>query len=210
MAYSDFNLKSVKQAFSLKTEEQSDLFAKVGDAKVSELLQAWLNEMVPLGLTIGTQKARSEMIIVPILVEARRLIQRRVSLFSGIEFDVAPEQGLNGMSDFIFSKSPEQLMLTSPSLVIVGSQKEDVNAAIPSCIAQMVAARIFNEREETNLKIIYGAVTAGSIWKFLKLENQTVFVDRTEYYLPQTGRILGILSYIFHEGGTMVQQKTAP
>lgn len=208
MAYSDFNLKSVKQTFSLKTEEQSDLFAKVGDAKVSELLQAWLNEMVPLGLTIGTQKARSEMIIVPILVEARRLTQRRVSLFSGIEFDVAPEQGLTGVCDFIFSKSSEQLMLTSPSLVIVGSQKEDVNAAIAPCIAQMVAARIFNEREEANLKVIYGAVTAGSIWKFLKLEGQTVFVDRTEYYLPQVGRILGILSHIFHEGGTM--QKTAP
>lgn len=208
MAYSDFNLKSVKQAFSLKTEEQSDLFAKVGDAKVSEHLQAWMQEMVPLGLTIGTQKARSEMIIVPILVEARRLLQRRVSLFSGIEFDVAPEQGLTGTCDFVFSKSPEQLMLTSPSLVIVGSKKEDVNGEIASCIAQMVAARIFNEREETNLKIIYGAVTAGSIWKFLKLEGQTVFVDRTEYYLPQMGRILGILSHIFYEGGTM--QKTAP
>jgi len=195
-------LKSIKQTFSLKTEEQNDLFGKVADVKVSEHLNAWLQEQVPLGLAIGTDKARSEMIIAPILVEARRLMQRRVSLFSGIPFDVVPEQGLTGVCDFIFSKSEEQLMLTTPSLVIVGAKKEDVNSAIASCIAQMVAARIFNEREETNLKAIYGAITAGSIWKFLKLEGQSVFVDRTEYYLPQVGKILGILLHIFHEGGT--------
>lgn len=65
----------------------------------------------------------------------------------------------------------------------------------------MVAARIFNEREETGVKTIYGVVTVGSIWKFLKLEGQTVFVDRAEYYLPQAGKILAILLHIFHEGG---------
>ena len=65
----------------------------------------------------------------------------------------------------------------------------------------MVAARIFNEREETGVKTIYGAVTVGSVWKFLKLEGQTVFVDRSEYYLPQVGKILGILLHIFQERG---------
>lgn len=208
MAYSDFTLKSVKQAFSLKTDEQQELFAKIVDVKVSEHLQTWLQEQVPLGLAIGTQKARSEMIIAPILVEARKLMQRRVSLFSGIEFDVDPDRGLSGVCDFIFSRSAEQLMLTSPFLVIVGAEKEDINQGIARCIAEMVAARIFNEREETNIKTIYGAVTVGSIWKFVKLEGQTVFVDRAEYYLPQTGKILAILLHIFHEGGT-VGQKTA-
>jgi hypothetical protein len=207
MAYSDFTLKSVKQAFSLKTDEQQELFSKVVDVKTSEHLQAWLQEQVPLGLAIGTQKARSEMIIAPILVEARKLMQRRVSLFSGIDFDVAPDQGLNGICDFIFCRSAEQLMLTSPFMVIVGAEKEDINQGIARCIAEMVAARIFNEREETGVKTIHGVVTVGSIWKFLKLEGQTIFVDRAEYYLPQTGKILAILLHIFHEGGTV--QKVA-
>ena len=61
-------------------------------------------------------------------------------------------------------------MLTSPFLVIVGAEKEDINQGIGRCIAEMVAARIFNEREETGVKTIYGVVTVGSIWKFLKLE----------------------------------------
>jgi hypothetical protein len=203
MAYSDFTLKSVKQAFSLKTDEQQELFSKIVDVKTSEHLHAWLQEQVPLGLAIGTQKARSEMIIAPILVEARKLMQRRVSLFSGIDFDVAPDQGLNGTCDFIFCRSAEQLMLTSPFLVVVGAEKEDINHGIARCIAEMVAARIFNEREETGVKTIYGVVTVGSIWKFLKLEGQTVFVDRAEYYLPQNGKILAILLHIFHEGGTV-------
>ena len=72
----------------------------------------------------------------------------------------------------------------------------------------MIGARIFNEREDTNIKTIYGVVTVGSVWKFLKLEGQTVFIDRTEYYLPQVGKILGILQSIFQEG-TAWQQKAA-
>jgi hypothetical protein len=203
MAYGDFTLKSVKQAFSLKTEEQNDLFAKVIDARVSEHLNSWLQEQVPLGLAIGTEKARSEMIIAPILVEARKLFQRRVSLFSGIEFDVAADQGLSGVCDFIFSRSPEQLTLTAPAVMIVGAKREEINPEIPRCIAEMVAARTYNEREETNVKTIYGVVTVGSIWKFLKLEGQTVFVDKSEYYLPQVGKIIGILLHIFQEGGTV-------
>jgi hypothetical protein len=208
MAYSDFTLKSVKQAFSLKTEEQNDLFAKVIDAKVSEHLNSWLQEQVPLGLAIGTEKARSEMIIAPILVEARKLFQRRVSLFSGIEFDVDANQGLTGVCDFIFSRSPEQLTLTAPSVMIVGAKREEINPGIARCIAEMIGARIFNEREDTNIKTIYGVVTVGSVWKVLKLEGQTVFIDRTEYYLPQVGKILGILQSIFQEG-TAWQQKAA-
>lgn len=98
-------------------------------------------------------------------------------------------------------------MLISPFLVVVGSEKEDINQGIARCIAEMVAARIFNEREDTGVKTIYGVVTVGSISKFLKLEGQTVIVDRGEYYLPQTGKILAILLHIFHEGGTV--QKAA-
>jgi hypothetical protein len=34
----------------------------------------------------------------------------------------------------------------------------------------MLAARIFNERAGNENLIIYGTVTTGSIWQFLKLE----------------------------------------
>jgi len=200
MAYSDFTLKSVKERFSLTTSEQHDLFTEVPEVTVSEHLQRLLQEHVPLGLAINTEKARSELIVAPILVEARRLTGRRVSLFSGIEFNVASEQGLNGVCDFIFSRSPEQLLLVAPAMMLVEAKKDDIYSALGQCIAEMVAARLYNEREGQGVTTIYGAVTTGSIWKFLKLEGSLVFVDRTEHYLERPGKILAILLYILQDG----------
>jgi hypothetical protein len=119
MAYSEFNFDSVRQRFGLSTDEQTDLFVQVAVVEPSQILRAALEENIPLGLAIGTEKARSELMIMPVLVEARRLAGRRVSLFSGVEFNVAPEQGLNGFCDFIFSLSPEQYVLRTPALMVV-------------------------------------------------------------------------------------------
>ena len=60
----------------------------------------------------------------------------------------------------------------------------------------MVAAQIFNEREGTSLETIYGAVTTGSEWKFLQLEQKAVTIDSRLYYLAEIEKILGILLHI--------------
>jgi hypothetical protein len=82
----------------------------VPDHAISPLLQMLLEENVPLALAINTEKARSELIVTPILLEVWRLMRREISLFSGIEFNVAPDRGLNGVCDFILSRSPMQLV----------------------------------------------------------------------------------------------------
>ena len=43
---------------------------------------------------------------------------------------------------------------------------------------EMVAARIFNEREGTPRETLHGAVTTGDVWKFLRLEGDTVWIDQ--------------------------------
>jgi hypothetical protein len=58
----------------------------------------------------------------------------------------------------------------------------------------MVAAQIFNEREENEISVIYGTVTSGTNWKFLKLEGKVVEIDLVEYYLTDVNKILGILA----------------
>jgi hypothetical protein len=58
----------------------------------------------------------------------------------------------------------------------------------------MVAAQIFNEREGNEILVIYGAVTSGTNWKFLKLEGKVVEIDLVEYYLTDVNKILGILA----------------
>src|SRR2546421_1097211 len=114
MAYSDFTLEDIKQKFQLLIREDTDVFARVNSVEVSETLQTILQEYVPLALAINTEKSRSELMIAPILVEFRRLARRQVSLFSGLEFNVDAQQGLNGVCDFIVSNSTEQLYITTP------------------------------------------------------------------------------------------------
>jgi hypothetical protein len=63
----------------------------------------------------------------------------------------------------------------------------------------MIAARIFNQREGNDISTIYGTVTTGTNWKFLKLINQVVEIDLTDYYINNIGKILGILSSIVME-----------
>jgi len=193
MAYSDFTLEDIKQKFQLLIREDTDVFARVTGIEVSETLQTILQEYVPLALAINTEKSRSELMIAPILVEFRRLARRQVSLFSGLEFNVDAQQGLNGVCDFIVSHSTEQLYITTPIIMIVEAKNENMKAGLPQCIAAMVAARLFNERRETRIDTLYGVVTTGNIWKFLQWAEGTVYVDLAEYHISNLGKLLGIL-----------------
>ena len=62
------------------------------------------------------------------------------------------------------------------------------------CIAEMVAAQIFNQQENNNISLILGVVTSGTNWRFLKLEDANIYIDLSEYYLSDINKILGILS----------------
>ncbi|WP_013320451.1 hypothetical protein [Gloeothece verrucosa] len=183
MSYSDFTLAKVKKSFDLKIIEDLDLFAQTTELAPSQLLDSFLRENSQLALKINTEKARSEMIIAPILLDLRKQAYLKISLFSGVEFNVDLEQGLNGTCDFLISASPEQLFITSPVISLVEAKKENIVGGLGQCVAQMVAAQIFNEREGNNIPIILGAVTSGNIWKFLQLEGKAIKIDFNEYYL---------------------------
>ena len=146
-----------------------------------------------LALALNTEKARSEMLICPILLEIKEISTSSISLFSGNDFTVDISIGLSGVCDFLISLSSEQLFLEAPAVVIVEAKKEDLNAGLGQCVAEMIAAQRFNENNHTSIPIIYGTVTTGDRWKFLKIENQTVTIGLIEYTLPPLEQILGIL-----------------
>ena len=197
MAYSDFTLNRVKKKLHLTLVESVDLFGAVPCQPPSTFLQETLQYNLPLALAINTEKSRSELIIAPILVEVKRQSQSRISLFSGVEFNVDPTLGLNGICDFLLSASQEQLAIDTPVVTIVEAKKENLNAGLGQCIAEMFAAKLFNDKEETPVPTIYGAVTTGNIWKFLRLQDTQVEIDLTEYLINQLDRVLGILSLGF-------------
>ena len=85
-----------------------------------------------------------------------------------------------------------------PVIAIVEAKNDNPMNGIGQCVAEMVAARLFNEREENNISTIYGGITTGSVWKFLKLEGQTVYIDLDEYHINDIGKILGVLLSMIH------------
>ncbi|OBQ06025.1 MAG: hypothetical protein AN490_12885 [Anabaena sp. AL09] len=93
MAYSDFTLSKFKKDFHIHINEKMDLFANIEPIQISEQLKNSLEETNELALAINTEKARSEMIITPILLEVRRRANSQISLFSGSDFNVDVEKG---------------------------------------------------------------------------------------------------------------------
>lgn len=200
MAYSDFSLASVKKYLNLTISPRQDLFSAVPALECSNHLTETLAYNVPFALASNTEKSRSEMIIAPILLELTKQFPDRISLFSGIDFTVDSDLGLNGSCDFLISRSVELLILTAPAILIVEAKKENINAGLGQCAAEMYAAKLFNEREGNQVSRIYGVVTTGEIWKFLTLEGQLVQIDLLEYFLNQVEKILGILAIGIQNG----------
>jgi hypothetical protein len=194
MAYSDFTLTRLKKEFGLQINEQPDLFADVVPIQGSDHLIQTLAETVRLAIAINTEKARSEMIIAPVLLEIRRKFQHPISLFSGSEFNVDESRGLVGYCDYILSRSQEQLTINAPVAVVVEAKNENIKGGLGQCAAIMLAAQLFNQQEGNGIAKIYGAVTTGEIWKFLTLSETIVSIDLSDYYIVRDlQKILGIL-----------------
>ncbi len=193
MAYSDFTLKKVKSELNIKIIEDEELFLNVNSLKISSFLETILKRNVPLALAINTEKARSELIIANILLEIKEQLKNKISFFSGIDFTVDKDKGLNGYCDFILSRSAEQFYLDTPVVTIVEAKNENIISGLGQCIAEMYAAAIFNTREKNAITCIYGAVTIGDEWKFIKLVENTAYIDIEKYYINDIQKIVAIL-----------------
>jgi len=155
-----------------------------------------LKRNLPLAINLNTEKARSELLIAPLLFELKFLHPDRVSLFSGIEFTVDISAGLSGRCDYIFSQNPQQLALTAPICVLVEAKSENIVAVIPQCLAEMVAAQQFNATEGQPEQPIYGVVTTGVLWRFMVLNGLKATVDDVEYPIQLPRKIFGVLSWM--------------
>lgn len=193
MAYSDFDLRTARERLGVRLREDIDLFGKVQPLSVPARLREILDEWGPAALAMNTEKARSEMIIAPILMEAVRLSAHKLNLFSGITFDVDKERGLSGVCDYLLARSPERYFLCDPVVAVVEAKREDIPAGLGQCLAAMVGVREFNAKAGA-VGPVFGAVTTGNNWRFVKLEGDEAFIDRREYYyLDHMDKILGIL-----------------
>jgi hypothetical protein len=199
MSYREFTIPDLKQKLGLHLEEDVSLYEGVEDVAPSAALVAWLEENLPLALGINTEKARSELIIAPVLLEVRRLFGRQIGFFSGRELNVDQARGLVGVCDFLLSLSPERYVVTAPLFVATEAKNEDMPAGLPQCLAEMVAVQEFNRRSGVVLPSVHGVVTTGSNWRFLRLIGTDAWIDRREYYIHDLDRILGVLCRVVRD-----------
>ena len=200
MVYSNFTLQTVREAFDLEEVDTANLFARSEPMAPSGLLTAVLARNIPLATAIGTEKAKSEMIVADVLVELREQLEHRISLFSGIDFNVDDESGLTGVCDFLISLSPVQFGIKAPVIVFVEAKNDNLEVGLGQCVAEMVAAQRFNAEKGNDILRVYGATTTGVLWRFLKLEEKKLHIDMAVYQIAQCDKVLGILA-------SMVKQK---
>lgn len=193
MPYSQFTIEQIKSSFGIRLSEKVGIFANIPEASYSNFLSETLDYNIPLALAINSEKSRSELIVMPILIELRKQFSNQISLFSGKDFTVDSQKGLNGFCDFMISKSPEQLIIEAPVIAIVEAKNDNIETGLGQCMAEMIAAQLFNHQKGNEVQKVYGVVTTGSLWKFMQLEEQIITIDLNEYFLGNVGKIVGIL-----------------
>ncbi len=194
MGYSNYKkIKTVVKKFQLDMQSVI-LFGEIQPVEPSAWLQETLRRAIISPPT--NEKSKAERIVSPILIEVLNDYSDIISFFSGEELNVASEDDLVGECDFFFALHPPKLYMDTPIISLVESKDEDMEWGIAQCAAQMLGAKMYNEREGKEISVIYGCATDGIEWQFMKLENGVYWVDKQA--VTDLPKILGIWRKIIH------------
>lgn len=191
-SYSDYTLGDLRSFCGIDNSKQSfDLLQK------QVVPTDWLIQTLQRNRTqpINTEKARSELLIMPVIIEWLTNNPMRLQCFSGNTFNVDASKALKGRCDFLFTKH-FSMDIVAPVVAMFEAKDDNVDNWYGQCGAEMYAARLFNERDNQPYHIIYGAVTDGFEWVFLRLEDQMLYIDTNRYYLNALPDLLGALQTI--------------
>ena len=184
MAYNDFTLESAEARFGLVTV-LGDLFPGLTPLPVP----AWLTDLLARGRAVAalvSEKARSEFLVTPVLLACRDLVSGDLTIYSGQRLDVDAESGLTGECDYILALTPPVPRLRAPLVTVLEAKRGDIELGLGQCVAQMVGARLFNEHAGIARETLFGVVTTGENWQFLRLEG------RMDAVLDRIGKATGV------------------
>lgn len=198
MSFSNFTFPKLKTLYGIEQNSGTrNLFAELNlSVEPSERLLADLDE--GKNMPLMTEKAKSELLIMPILRELKRS-NPYITIFSGFALKVKGDKILNGNPDFVLSAKPNLVEIDAPVLCLFESKNKAAEEGYAQCAAEMYAARIFNQQSGEEHEIIYGAVTSAFDWVFMKLEGNTIYIDTERYYLKELPTLLGILQWIVQQ-----------
>lgn len=196
MAYKNFTLEDLKTKFNLQ-ERQEKLFSNIIPLSYS----AWLSETLAMGTSnpIKSEKARSEMIITPILLELKKQNNDFFTIHSGDTLEGNKSVGLSGECDFILAKNTQSFTINFPIFALIEAKRQDFELGINQCTAQMYGAWLYNIKRKQTLPLLYGCVTTADEWQFIKFENDTFLIDKDKYFINDLPTILGIFQFIIDQ-----------
>ncbi len=192
MAYSDFTLKRLKREFGIDNQVEN-IFTNIQPIAISKDLEKDL--ALARILPIRSEKAKSELIIMPILLELMKKNQQFFTIYSGDTLNANKEKGLTGECDFILARNLKTFDINTPIITLVEAKKNDVEIGIPQCAAQMLGAKLYNKEAGDEVEKIYGCVTTADDWIFLKLEDNKLTIDNRKYYLGKIEELLGVFQF---------------
>jgi hypothetical protein len=208
MAYTEFTLESVESAFGL-ISRPGELFPELTPIPVPEWLQDYLSRGQQVAALVS-EKARSEFLVAPILMASHDLTTAELTIYSGQRLDVDPSRGLVGECDYILALTPPVPRLRAPLVTVLEAKKGDLESSLGQCAAQMMGAWIFNERAGQGRLHVYGCVTSGEVWQFLRLQGSEITIDRVRFFLDNVGGILAALQTILRTGEAAVASARIP
>jgi hypothetical protein len=192
MSYSDFTLKDLQNKFGIKNKV-CRLFDKLEPIEPSDWLKTTLEKTSKL--PTRSEKAKSESIVFPVLLELRDRNNQFITFYSGDNLNADEENGLKGECDFIITKDTGTFDINYPIIQLVEAKKNDIELGVPQCAAQMVGAKIFNQQNNVLVDGIYGCVTTGNEWLFMQLTDQ-LYIDNQKYYLNELKNLLAVFQNI--------------
>jgi hypothetical protein len=197
MAYSDFTFAKLKKHYNI-VQDEAYLFESLAIVSISPSSRLSEDLQDAKKMPLYSEKAKSESIIYPII---RELINTnpQITLFSGISFNIESEIMLSGIPDFMISAKPRRADIEAPVFCMVEAKHGIIESGFAQCAAEMYAARLFNRENNEPYETIYGAVTNAYDWVFMKLEGNTIFIDKERYFLNELPKLLGILQFIVNQ-----------
>ncbi|TAE32609.1 MAG: hypothetical protein EAZ91_04685 [Cytophagales bacterium] len=195
MAYSDFTLLELKEKFGLN-DIVAELFPELPEVEPGPLLTAQLERAMKVPLR--NEKAKSELIVSPILLELVHRNNDFFTFYSGENLPADRSKGLVGECDFFISRYTGSFAMNMPVLAIIEAKRDNLESGVDQCAAQLYGASLVNENLGHPVPIYYGCVTNAREWLFMKLEHHQYTIDTRRYTLDRLPQLLGIFEHILN------------
>ena len=204
MAYTSFTLYDLRSNFGIRDHVQS-LFKDITPLPMSD----WLRDTLAMTqqMPLSSEKAKSELVVTPILVELRNRNNNFFTVYSGEVLNVDAAQGLTGECDFILTKDTNAFAISAPIITVVEAKRDDLELGVVQCAAQMVGIQRFNEKYGYPIETVYRCATTADNWQFLRLTGQQLLIDHDKYFISDIEKVLGVFQQIVdYYKGVLVEE----